>query len=394
MDRLMEEKVSIAFMCNNIDSSAGGTERVTRYVADSLEHKGYSCFYIYSHIDDHLLSNAKKIKIDQYGKVNDLAKELISFIKDNRIEVLIVVNQIYQTPKYQKVYRILKEKTEVKIVGCLHAAPDNWKKSDKLSLVLPKIYLKSRLKRWLCYIYNRNALKSIGMYGISDKFLLLSDRYIPTFCNTFHIDDSINHKLVAIPNPCPFTDSYQGEARKNVVLIVSRMAEIQKRIYFALKVWNKIFRNSQKWTLVIVGGGPQLNSYKKYANKHKLDNVQFVGHSNHVKEYYKTSKIFLMTSVWEGQPMSVIEAMHFGCVPVVVDSFEAIHDLVKNNVNGILCKYNDFDDVCNKLSNMLSDEDTIKEYSNTILNSRNELFLEDNILQKWDRLLMSLVTKA
>lgn len=60
MDRLMEEKVSIAFMCNNIDSSAGGTERVTRYVADSLEHKGYSCFYIYSHIDDHLLSNEKK----------------------------------------------------------------------------------------------------------------------------------------------------------------------------------------------------------------------------------------------------------------------------------------------------------------------------------------------
>ena len=232
------------------------------------------------------------------------------------------------------------------------------------------------------------------MYGLSDKFLLLSDRYIPTFCNTFHIDDSINHKLVAIPNPCPFTDSYQGEERKNVVLIVSRMAEIQKRIYFALKVWNKIFRNTQKWTLVIVGGGPQLNSYKKYANKHKLDNVQFVGHSNHVKEYYKTSKIFLMTSVWEGQPMSVIEAMHFGCVPVVVDSFEAIHDLVKNNVNGILCKYNDFDDVCNKLSNLLSDEDTIKEYSNTILNSRNELFLEDNILQKWDRLLMSLVTKA
>lgn len=123
----MEEKVSIAFMCNNIDPSAGGTERVTRYVADSLEHKGYSCFYIYSHIDDHLLSNTKKIKIDQYGKVNDLAKELISFIKDNSIEVLIVVNQIYQTPKYQKVYRILKEKTEVKIIGCLHAAPDNWK---------------------------------------------------------------------------------------------------------------------------------------------------------------------------------------------------------------------------------------------------------------------------
>lgn len=62
MDWLMEEKVSIAFMCNNIDPSAGGTERVTRYVADSLEHKGYSCFYIYSHIDDHLRNYSAVVK--------------------------------------------------------------------------------------------------------------------------------------------------------------------------------------------------------------------------------------------------------------------------------------------------------------------------------------------
>ena len=391
---LMEGKKSIAFMCNNIDPSAGGTERVTRYVAEGLEHKGYVCFYIYSHIDDRLILIDNKIKINQHGSVKELANELIAFTEKNGIEVLVVVNQIYQTPKYQRIYQTLKEKTGVKIIGCLHAAPDNWKKADKPSLVLPKIYLKSRLKRWLCYFYNRNALKSKGMYQISDKFLLLSERYMPTFCNTFHIDDSQNHKLVAIPNPCPFTDSYQGEVRKNVVLIVSRMAEIQKRIYFALKVWNRIFPNTQKWSLVIVGDGPQLASYKKYVAKHQLNNVHFAGHSNNVKEYYKTSKVFLMTSVWEGQPMSVIEAMHFGCVPVVVDSFESIHDLVQNEVNGILCKNNDLDDVCEKLSNLLSDEKTIENYSNTILNFQNELFDEDSIFQKWDSLLSSLIQNS
>lgn len=390
----MGKKMSIAFMCNNIDSSAGGTERVTRYVAEGLGRKGYVCFYIYSHIDDRLLPSDKKIKINLHGSAKDLAEELIPFIEKNGIGVLIVVNQIYQTPKYQKVYQILKEKTGIKIVGCLHAAPDNWKKTDKPNLVLPKIYLKSRLKRWLCYFYNRNALKSKGMYHISDKFLLLSERYVPTFCDTFHIDDSQNHKLVAIPNPCPFTDSYHGEVRKNVVLIVSRMAEIQKRIYFALKVWNRIFLKTQKWSLVIVGGGPQLDSYKKYVAKHQLNNVHFVGHSNNVKEYYKTSKVFLMTSVWEGQPMSVIEAMHFGCVPVVVDSFESIHDLVQNEINGVLCDNNDFDDVCKKLSILLSDEKAIKNYSYTILHSKNELFDEDCIFRKWDNLLSSLIQNS
>ena len=144
------------------------------------------------------------------------------------------------------------------------------------------------------------------MYYLADKFLLLSDRYIPTFSKTFHIDDTTEHKLVAIPNPCPFTNSYNGERRGNVVLIVSRMAEIQKRIFFALKVWRNIVNSTKEWKLIIVGDGPQLRNYKQYVIRHRLDNVHFVGHSNKVSEFYKTSKIFLMTSVWEGQPMSAL----------------------------------------------------------------------------------------
>ena len=385
------KNVSLAFMCNNINPSAGGTERVTRFVADRLAKEGCNCFYIYSHIDDDAVANTHKLMIDQYDNIDKLKNQMLEFVTNKDVDVLIVVNQIYQTRKYQTVYKYLKAKTNVKIVGCLHAAPDNWKKVDKPSIVLPKIFIKSRLKRWLCCFYNRNAQKSVGMYNVSDRFLLLSDRYIPTFCKTFHIDDSSSHKLIAIPNPCPFKDEYNGEPRKNVVLIVSRMAEIQKRIFFALKVWHKIYDKTRAWSLVIVGDGPQLNDYKYYASKKRLDNVQFVGHSNNVSDYYKTSRVFLMTSVWEGQPMSVIEAMHYGCVPVVVDSFESIHDLVFEGRNGVLCKYNDIDDVSEKLAALLENEKMIDDYSTDILNNKNEYFSEESIIAKWTKLITSLV---
>lgn len=386
--------ISLAFMCNNINSSVGGTERVTRFISDRLTNEGYDCFYIYSHIDDCSIDVNHKIRINQFGEEEYLKKQIFDFLENHKIDVLIVVNQIYQTKKYQSVYKYLKAKTSVKIIGCLHAAPDNWKKDDLLSLVLPKIFVKSRLKRYLCYLYNRNAQKSIGMYQISDRFLLLSERYIPIFCNTFHIDDSCNHKLFAIPNPCPFKDEYNGEKRKNVVLIVSRMAEIQKRIYFALKVWRNIIGHTNNWALVIVGDGPQLNDYKKFVLKNKLNNVQFVGHSNHVSDYYKTSRVFLMTSIWEGQPMSVIEAMHYGCVPVVVDSFESIHDLVEEGRNGVLCKNNDFDDVCKKLAFLLDNEKMIDAYSSDILNNPNDLFSEKDIMCKWKNILTVLTQES
>lgn len=80
-----------------------------------------------------------------------------------------------------------------------------------------------------------------------------------------------------------------------------------------------------------------------------------------------------------------------GCVPVVVDSFEAIHDLVEDGKNGVLTKNNDFDDMCNKLSNLLSNESLIAQYSDSILNNTNELFVEDTIIHKWDVLLKSLM---
>lgn len=390
----MGKEISVAFMCSNIDPSAGGSERVTRYVAGSLKNKGYSCYYIYSNIDDMNVPNDMKVKVNLNGSANELFAILIDFIKCHHLDVLIVVNQVYQTPKFQKVYKKLKEETKIKIVGCLHAAPDNWKKNDKRSLVLPIVYLKSRIKRYLCFLHNSYSQKSVGMYYLSDKFLLLSDRYIPTFCKTFHVDDSLARKLIAIPNPCPFTDSYQGEKRDKIVLIVARMDEIQKRIYFALKVWKKIFEKTKGWSLVIVGDGRQLKDYKKYTEKNRLTNVRFEGHSSNVAHYYKTSKVFFMTSIWEGQPMSVIEAMHFGCVPIAVDSFESLHDLVKDGENGVLCKFNDFEDVCKKLTYLLSHEEKIDLYSHRILNTTNEMFVEENIIRKWENLLTLLTCES
>lgn len=118
-------------MCNNIDPSAGGTERVTRYVADRLNDIGYKCNYIYSNIDDKEIAEIRKIKIEQFGDKNYLTESLHRFVMKNQIKVLIVVNQIYQTPKYQAVFKELKIKTEIKIIACLHAAPDNWKKMTR-----------------------------------------------------------------------------------------------------------------------------------------------------------------------------------------------------------------------------------------------------------------------
>ncbi len=48
---------------------------------------------------------------------------------------------------------------------------------------------------------------------------------------------------------------------------------------------------------------------------------------------------FAMTSAFEGFPMSIIEAQQNGVVPIVMDSFLSVHDIIDNDVNGVLISY-------------------------------------------------------
>jgi glycosyltransferase involved in cell wall biosynthesis len=50
----------------------------------------------------------------------------------------------------------------------------------------------------------------------------------------------------------------------------------------------------------------------------------------------ENTDIFLMSSVLEGQPLAVVEAMAYGC-PIVTTNVGGIPELIQDNVNGLLC---------------------------------------------------------
>lgn len=68
------------------------------------------------------------------------------------------------------------------------------------------------------------------------------------------------------------------------------MAEQQKRISNALKIWEKVCPTHKEWKLQIVGDGPDLAYYKRIVGKNGITNVEFIGHSENVEEYYKKAK--------------------------------------------------------------------------------------------------------
>lgn len=382
------KKKNICFLVTNLDPTIGGTERVTFSLFQNIDNYGFCPYMIYTNIGSELIPERYKLKVNTDNENEDSRKSISQFIISNEIRVLIIVNRIFHKAIFIDLLNKVKTDTHVKLVFSLHAAPDNWVNKNKIGLVLAKTFCKELVKSILYNFWNPHYNSVRNAYNLSDKFLLLSESYIDSFIKTYDVDKKDN-KLMAIPNPCPFNDNYEFSTKEQIVLIVSRMQEDQKRIFAALKIW-KMLRNKNGWKLLIVGDGPDMNKYKKIAKG--ICGVEFAGHSNNVQSYYKRSKIFMMTSIWEGLPMTLIEAMHYGCVPVVFDSFAAVHDLIKNGETGYIISNNDICQYVSVMDSLLNDDNLVTRLANKNLSNPND-FSVDKILRIWQNNLNMLITQ-
>lgn len=97
---------------------------------------------------------------------------------------------------------------------------------------------------------------------------------------------------------------------------------------------------SKASTLAILGDGPLMEKLKNEAAELGIfDRISFFGRVENPFETFKQSKIFILTSISEGNPISIVEAMSQG-LPIVAPSVGGIPDLIKDGVNGTLFKPN------------------------------------------------------
>ena len=89
------------------------------------------------------------------------------------------------------------------------------------------------------------------------------------------------------------------------------------------------------------GGEPMMRplSFYKKAVELQVKNVQFMGYQD-PKQYLIDGAFLLMASNQEGFGMVIIEAQQCGCVPIVVDSYSTVHDIIDDGINGILVENN------------------------------------------------------
>ncbi len=104
---------------------------------------------------------------------------------------------------------------------------------------------------------------------------------------------------------------------------------------------------------LICGEGPEKDTLVKLSDSLGIsDQIHFLGFRNDIKELFKISNCFLFTTLQEGLPRSLMEAMAIG-LPVIASKIRGNVDLVIDGEGGFLFEPNDSDGYSNALNKLV-----------------------------------------
>lgn len=367
--------MNILYIEQSINPCLGGIEKVTNIISTELEKYGHNCFFLFNKEDYDKVPDQKKIKISYKEEYNTLYNKINDFTKRNKINVII-----FQDISHKYIYRIFKqiknEHKSIQLIYCFHVSPDYWK-FFKFKWDINN--LKQIIKK--CLGINPYIRSIQNMYALVDKFVLLSESFFSDFQYIYKIKDT--SKLKAISNPLAFPEELIIPHKKeNTILIVSRFCERQKNLKAALRIWKKIEKENDSWRLQIVGYGEDEKEIRTYAEKLNLKNISFEGKQNNVFPFYAKAKIFMMTSLFEGFGMTLIEAQQAGCVPIAFDNFSVLHDIITNEQNGFIIPDNNEEAYVHCCLSLINNPELLRILSN---NAQKDCmkFSTKHICKKW-----------
>lgn len=200
-----------------------------------------------------------------------------------------------------------------------------------------------------------------------------------------------------IYNPCPIevVERPQWQDRRDEVAFVARFDIHQKRQDLMVDAFAIVVKKHPEVKLVFYGKGePDMSTIReKVANLGLQDNVVFKGLVNNVIQEIKDSKLFVMTSDFEGMPNALIEAMIAGLPCLSTDcSPGGARELIVDGENGLIVPCGGINAVAEKILYLL-DHPEIADKMGQEAQSISEKLNPKRIFGQWNEYVDSIIKK-
>lgn len=132
---------------------------------------------------------------------------------------------------------------------------------------------------------------------------------------------------------------FRAKENEYLLLNVGRVVEVknQEMLVRAVQMFNQHF-TEKKCRLLIIG---DLREQKVVARLQSLAEgdpyIEMIGAKNNIVDYMSVADAFCMSSLYEGMPISLIEALSLGCIPICTP-VGGIPEMIADQENGFISK--------------------------------------------------------
>ncbi len=141
----------------------------------------------------------------------------------------------------------------------------------------------------------------------------------------------------------------------NFFLAIGRLTK-QKNHQLLLNAFQEIYKNNNKYRLVILGDGELKSHLIKLSEKLNISNaVYFAGNVDNVFEYISKSICVISTSLWEDPGFVMIETAFVKKIIITSDCPNGPKEFIENNKAGYIFKNNNYNNLVSQINSFLTD---------------------------------------
>lgn len=133
-------------------------------------------------------------------------------------------------------------------------------------------------------------------------------------------------------------DSYKQDKDTKIFMNVARVTKVKNQLLL-IETFKKLKKENVNAVLILIGSLSNEIEYAKKCQKtaKDSDNIYFLDEKNNVGDYIYCSDVICMSSLYEGLPLVILEAMSMG-KPIISTPVGGIPDVIDSGINGFLSK--------------------------------------------------------
>jgi glycosyltransferase involved in cell wall biosynthesis len=196
--------------------------------------------------------------------------------------------------------------------------------------------------------------------------------------------------VVRIPNAIHTLDQKPSTQDSRLVIAAGRLVS-QKGFDLLIPAFGQVVHRHPDWRLRIYGTGPKKAKLRALIKEHRLDdNITLMGRSNRLDEELARSSLYVLSSRFEGLPMVMIEAMSHALPVVAFDCPTGPHDVITDEVDGLLVPPRDGDALASAINRLIADRELRLRMGLAAVRTARD-YAPDTVTPMWEKLFAELL---